>query len=150
MHEGCLQRARNRKYQYQMINEASCRLGEYGKNLIERCAHVIRDYIPLAEIWLENTVYPRYKTVMFGEGYSWFLQRLCTIEPVFAIWGQTNREARKAHEAESFFLAHLAGFAVQILVFRQARWFFGTDILLAVALIDDITTGSISAMAIYN
>jgi hypothetical protein len=85
MHEGCLQRAGNRKYQYQMIDEASCWLGEYGKDLTERCAHVICDYIPLAEIWLENAICLRYKTVKGWEGYFWFLQGLCKVEPFFVI-----------------------------------------------------------------
>jgi hypothetical protein len=52
-----------------VIDEASCWLGEDGKDLTERCAHVICDYIPLAEIWLENAIWLRYKTVMFRGGY---------------------------------------------------------------------------------
>jgi hypothetical protein len=50
MYEGRLQRARNGKYQDEMIDEASGWLCENGKDLTERCAHVICDYIPLAEI----------------------------------------------------------------------------------------------------
>ncbi len=42
-------------------------------------------------------------------------QGFCKVEPSYVI-SLSNREERKAHEEQSFFLAHLASFAVQILV----------------------------------
>jgi hypothetical protein len=45
-----------------VIDQASCRICENRKDLAERCAHGIRDYIPLTEIWLEFRGSLRYKT----------------------------------------------------------------------------------------
>lgn len=36
-----------------MIDQISWVLAEEREDVVERCAHVTRDYIPLVEIWLE-------------------------------------------------------------------------------------------------
>ncbi len=53
MDECRLQSPRNRKDQYEVVEESSWELSEERKNVVERGAHVNRDYIPLGEIWLE-------------------------------------------------------------------------------------------------
>src|SRR5512134_1412133 len=48
-----------------MIERSSREFGEERNNVVERCAHVISDYIPLAEICLDRMGYLRYKTVIY-------------------------------------------------------------------------------------